>query len=69
MALDLPSEVWVQIFNLAADEDVIFQYGLPTTLAESAWVKNMYGKWTLRRPSEALNTVQRMSYATKKVCK
>lgn len=63
---ELPSEIWAQIFNQAADEDVIFQYGLPTAMAESAWVKNVFEKWTLRRPSEALNVVQRRSYTTKK---
>jgi hypothetical protein len=65
--MSLPAEIWVQIFNLAADEDVIFQYGLPTVMAESAWVKNVFDKWSLRRPSEALNVVQRRSYTTKKV--
>lgn len=65
--MKLPEEIWAQIFDQAADEDVIFQYGLPTTMAESAWVKNAFGQWMLRRPSEALNSVQRRSYSTKKV--
>lgn len=62
-----PAEIWTQIFDLAADEDVIFQYGLPTTVAESAWYKNGQDKWVLRSPAEALNLVQRRSYKTKKV--
>lgn len=66
--MDLPDEVWRQIFDLAADEDIIFQYGLPTVMAESAWFENVFGAWTLRSPQEALNLIQRRSYATKKVC-
>ncbi|KAF8635308.1 hypothetical protein AX17_003956 [Amanita inopinata Kibby_2008] len=64
--LDLPSEIWTQIFDLAADEDLIFQYGLPTSMAESAWFKSVVGEWSLRTPQEALNIIQRRSYATKK---
>ncbi|KAJ7073476.1 hypothetical protein B0H15DRAFT_925651 [Mycena belliarum] len=63
---DLPAELWAQVFDLAADEDVIFQLGLPTTMAESAWFKNFFGKWALRSPQDALDLVQRRSYATKK---
>ncbi|KAJ7469697.1 hypothetical protein FB451DRAFT_1476591 [Mycena latifolia] len=64
--LDLPAELWTQVFDLAADEDVIFQLGLPTTMAESAWFKNFFGDWALRSPQDALDLVQRRSYATKK---
>ncbi|KAF8623004.1 hypothetical protein AX15_006596 [Amanita polypyramis BW_CC] len=64
--LDLPSEIWTQIFDLAADEDLIFQYGLPTAMAESAWFMSVVGEWALRTPQEALNLLQRRSYATKK---
>jgi len=67
MAMDLPDELWQQIFDLAADEDVIFSYGLPTNMAECAWYKNAFGEWALRTPQEAINLVQRRSYATKKV--
>jgi hypothetical protein len=62
-----PAEIWTQIFDLAADEDVIFQYGLPTSMAESAWYKNGLDQWLLRSPADALNLVQRRSYKTKKV--
>jgi len=65
--MDLPAEILTQIFDLAADEDVIFQYGLPTVMAESAWFKNVAKAWTLRSPGDALNLIQRRSYATKKV--
>jgi hypothetical protein len=65
---DLPAELWTHVFDLAADEDVIFQHGLPTTMAESAWFKDFFGEWTLRSPQDALDLVQRRSYATKKVC-
>lgn len=64
--LDLPSEIWTQIFDLAADEDLIFQYGLPTSMAESAWFKSVIEEWALRTPQEALNLIQRRSYSTKK---
>ncbi|KAJ6475925.1 hypothetical protein C8R47DRAFT_985632 [Mycena vitilis] len=63
---DLPSELWTQVFDLAADEDVIFQHGLPTTMAESAWFKDFFGEWALRSPQDALGLVQTRSYATKK---
>ncbi|KAJ6467818.1 hypothetical protein C8R45DRAFT_1063967 [Mycena sanguinolenta] len=64
--IDLPAELWTQVFDLAADENVIFQHGLPTTMEECAWTKNFYGEWTLRTPQDELNLVQRRSYATKK---
>ncbi|KAJ6571288.1 hypothetical protein B0H19DRAFT_1129647 [Mycena capillaripes] len=64
--LDLPGELWTHVFDLAADEDVIFQHGLPTTMAESAWFKTFHGEWALRSPQDALGLVQTRSYATKK---
>ncbi|KDR66534.1 hypothetical protein GALMADRAFT_80689 [Galerina marginata CBS 339.88] len=66
MLADLPAEIWTQIFDLAADEDILFQQGIPTVMAESAWYKNVVGMWNLRTPQEALNMLQRRSYATKK---
>ncbi|KAF7350092.1 hypothetical protein MVEN_01311100 [Mycena venus] len=63
---DLPAELWTHVFDLAADEDVIFSHGLPTTMAESAWFKDFFGQWALRSPQDALDLVQRRSYATKK---
>jgi hypothetical protein len=65
--MEVPDEILTQIFDLAADEDVIFQYGLPTAMAESAWFKNAFNEWALRSPQEAINMIQRRSYATKKV--
>ncbi|KAG5643028.1 hypothetical protein DXG03_001640 [Asterophora parasitica] len=64
--MDLPREIWAQIFDLAADEDVIFQYGLPTMHSQSLWHKNLRGKWEVRRPTDAMNAIQFNSYATKK---
>lgn len=66
--LDLPGELWTHVFDLAADEDVIFQHGLPISMAESAWFKDFWGEWALRSPQDALVLVQTRSYATKKVC-
>ena len=64
--VDLPAEIWIQIFYLAADEDIIIQHGLPTVLAESAWYKDR-DEWKLRSPQEAMEMLQRRSYAMKKV--
>ncbi|KAF9524338.1 hypothetical protein CPB83DRAFT_820210 [Crepidotus variabilis] len=72
----LPAEIWTQIFDLAADEDLLFQPGIPTALAESAWfreywrsqllVKDSSSDWSLRSPEQAMDILQRRSYATKK---
>lgn len=66
MALDLPDELWQQIFLAAVDTDVLGHW-LPTSMAESAWFKNIFEEWALRPPHEAVNMVQRRSYFTKKV--
>ncbi|KAF9479495.1 hypothetical protein BDN70DRAFT_690771 [Pholiota conissans] len=67
MSFELPAEIWTQIFDLAADEDILFQPGIPTVMAESAWYKDrILDQWRLRSPGEALNLLQRRSYATKK---
>lgn len=65
--MDLPAEIWAQIFNLAADDDLIFQYGLQTSFSVHAWWKAFHGDWLLRSPMEALNYIQKRSYFTKKV--
>ncbi|KAJ7054352.1 hypothetical protein C8F01DRAFT_1221349 [Mycena amicta] len=62
---DLPAELWIQVFELAADEDVIFQHALPTSMAESAWFKNDVGDWDLRSPQDAIEELERRSYSTK----
>jgi hypothetical protein len=65
---ELPSEIWSQIFDLAADEDILFLAGIPTAMAESAWYRDIIiNQWRLRSPREAMNMLQRRSYATKKV--
>ncbi|KAF7300728.1 NTF2 domain-containing protein [Mycena chlorophos] len=61
----LPPEVWVSIFELASDEDVIFHPALPTCMAESAWHKDENDDWKLRSPDDAIQQVQRRSYSTK----
>jgi hypothetical protein len=63
--IDLPSELWNAIFDIAADEDVIFDYSLPTVMAESTWFNSE--NWQLRTPQGSLHFVQRRSNATKKV--
>jgi len=68
MALtDLPDEILVQIFHLAADDDLIFQYGLQTSFSVHAWYRAFHGGWQLRSPREAFNYIQKRSYFTKKV--
>lgn len=74
--MSLPAEIWTQIFGLAADEDILFQPGFPTSLAESAWCRDYWkfrldvndpSEWNLRSPEQALDILQKRSYATKKV--
>ena len=67
MALDLPAELWTQIFDLAADEDILFIHALPTSFGESVWWRDHTGRWRLRSPQQAMNLLQARSYATKKV--
>jgi hypothetical protein len=65
---DLPHEILISIFELAADEDIIFDKELPT--AFSAYSRYLGGRtcqWTLITPQESLNLRQRRSYITKKV--
>jgi hypothetical protein len=64
--ITLPAELWNAIFDIAADEDIIFDHSLPTVMAESTWF-NSADQWQLRAPNESLHLVQRRSYATKKV--
>lgn len=63
----LPSEIWTRIFDLAADEGIIFNHDLPTVMAECVWFKTIFGQWQLRTAQESINLIQRRSYATKKV--
>lgn len=73
--MPLPAEIWARIFDLAADDDILFRPGIPTTLAESAWCKDDRKtyltrgnpEWALRSPEQAMDVLQRRSYSTKKV--
>ena len=77
--MSLPAEIWTRIFDLAADDDILFRPGFPSSLAESAWYKdywNIYvdqghgnsaSEWRLTSPQQAMDILQRRSYATKKV--
>ena len=69
MAVDLPPEVWLQIFDYASEDDALFDHALPTSLAESSWFRTVFndGQWMLKSPNEGINGLQRRSYATKKV--
>lgn len=70
----LPGEIWTQIFELATDEDVLFQPGIQTSIAESAWERDSAkaqvgfpNPWNLRSPEQAMDILLKRSYATKKV--
>jgi hypothetical protein len=63
--VNFPAEIWIQIFYLTADEDIIIQDGLHTVLAELAWYKDG-DEWKLRSPQEAMEMLQR-SYPMEKV--
>ena len=69
--MSLPAEIWARIFDLAADDDILFRPGIPTSLAESAWYWKTYedgvSEWTIRSPEVAMDILQKRSYATKKV--
>ncbi len=67
MVLNLPDELWLDIFEMAVEDADFFEPILPTTFSESAWFKNLLGVWTLRVPQEILNSAQRRSMFTKKV--
>ena len=68
MAVDLPAEIWLQIFYYASEDDVLLDHALPTSMVESSWFKTVFnGQWMLKSPNENINTMQRRSYATKKV--
>ncbi|RDX52090.1 hypothetical protein OH76DRAFT_243418 [Lentinus brumalis] len=66
MVLNLPDELWLDIFEMAVEDADFFEPILPTTFSESAWFKNLLGVWTLRVPQEILNSAQRRSMFTKK---
>lgn len=70
----LPAEIWTRIFDLAADDDILFRPGIPTSLAESAWCQGYYigsggsaPEWKLRSPEQAMDILQKRSFATKQV--
>lgn len=67
MADRLPPELWSYIFDLAADEDTIFYPGLQTSMAQSTWFKFPLKGWTVQTPKDTISSIQRRSYATKKV--
>ena len=64
--INLPAELWNAIFDIAADEDIIFDHSIPTVMTESTWF-NTLEQWQLRTPQGSLHLVQKRSYATKKV--
>ncbi|KAJ7075275.1 hypothetical protein B0H15DRAFT_792003 [Mycena belliarum] len=63
---DLPSELWTQIFDLAADEALILQHRLPTSMSGLKHFQNNLSGFPAESLQDELNRVQRRSYRTKK---
>jgi hypothetical protein len=72
----LSAELWTQIFDLATNDDILLLTDIPTSLAESVWIRNDWGiyfggdaasKWSLRTPEQAMDILQVRGYTTKKV--
>ncbi|KAI0361235.1 hypothetical protein OH77DRAFT_408663 [Trametes cingulata] len=66
MVVNLPDELWLDIFDLAVDDADLLDHALPTAFSEASWFKTLYGDWSLRSAQESVNNAQRRSYATKK---
>ncbi|OCH95782.1 hypothetical protein OBBRIDRAFT_719949 [Obba rivulosa] len=72
MGVELPAELWLQIFRLAVDDDPLLDHVLPTSMDVSSWHKLSGhphlddGGWALKTPHELLALRQMRSYATKK---
>lgn len=65
----VPAEILVQIFELAIDDDGLFDHTLPTFMSESCWELDRYeDNWTLVSPANALHRKQQRTYAAIKVC-
>ncbi|KAK1227084.1 hypothetical protein PQX77_009917 [Marasmius sp. AFHP31] len=65
----LPDELWIQIFEMALEEDILLQPVLPTSGSEYAWYIDDSKKekeWALRSPQEALALVQKENWDTKR---
>jgi hypothetical protein len=67
MALELPSEIWEAIFDLATEDERIYKTQLPNAMDRSEWFPRFEGGWIPRGPQEVVNSLQRKGYATKKV--
>ena len=72
--MGLSAEIWTRIFDLAANHDILFQPGIPTCLAESAWWKiYLHGRgdptseWSLKSPEQSIELLERRGHATKQV--
>lgn len=60
----VPAEILVQIFELAIDDDGLFDHTLPTFMSESCWELDRYeDNWTLISPANALHRKQQRTYA------
>ncbi|KAG7095042.1 hypothetical protein E1B28_005832 [Marasmius oreades] len=71
MERQLPDELWIQIFELALDEDILLQPTLPTSMSQYAWYihtnpDTLEEEWALRSPQEALAVIQRENWDLKR---
>lgn len=72
MRVELPVELWMNIFLLAADDELIFaNTNVTTAWHTSNWFKLTVGgvtKWTLRSPQDELALLQHRRTRQLKVC-
>ncbi|KAL0581277.1 hypothetical protein V5O48_000760 [Marasmius crinis-equi] len=63
----LPDELWIQIFEMALEEDILLQPVLPNSLSDYAWyVDTSKDQWALRSPQEGLALAQKENWDTKR---
>ncbi|TDL24540.1 hypothetical protein BD410DRAFT_719195 [Rickenella mellea] len=59
---DLPTEIWREIFDIAADDDFLLSPNMFGSMDECEW----YGRWFLRTPQESLIVHLRETWFTKR---
>ncbi|CAL1695411.1 unnamed protein product [Somion occarium] len=52
--VELPNEIWMQIFELALHDEQLIGHVLPDSTTPCSWFRMIYGNWALRTPSEQL---------------
>ncbi|KAI0065048.1 hypothetical protein BV25DRAFT_1822154 [Artomyces pyxidatus] len=66
-ASDLPAEILTYIFELAVEDDALFESSHPTSLSESHWHQKAAGEaWNLMNPNDIFISKQRKNYTMSK---